>query len=127
MRLAVVSKRRRWPPGRCSSEEFVGGVRRRSLAEEELVGEKLIGKQNIEEELVGEKLPGEELIREDLTGEELVGEELPREELVGAPGRSSSRRQGGVQRGARRGTMEELMRERWVRYGGIKKREVGSA
>jgi hypothetical protein len=42
--LAVVSKRRRRPPGRSSLEEFVGGVRGRSLAEEELVREKLIGK-----------------------------------------------------------------------------------
>jgi hypothetical protein len=53
-------------------------------------------------------LPGEELIGEELTGEELVGEELAREELVRAPGRSSSRRQGGFWGGSRRGAMEEL-------------------
>jgi hypothetical protein len=56
-------------------------------------------------------LAGEELVVEELTGEELVGEELARVELVGAPGRSSSRRQGGVRGGACWGAKEELREE----------------
>jgi hypothetical protein len=86
-------------------EEFVGGVRGRSLAEEELIGGKLIEKENVREELIGEELPREELVREELTGEQLVGEELAREELVG--------RREGARRGAKEEFGEELIGAPW--------------
>jgi hypothetical protein len=94
------------PPGRSLLEEFIGGVRGRSLTGEELVGEELIRKENVGKELIGKEnigkdLIGEELAGEEFVGEELVGEELAREELVGASGRSSSGRQGGAYRGAK--------------------------